>query len=288
MALSTTAVLGSPGKCKLAIRLNYDAQEHDKWDTCFRWLNRKYPTVCEILISNTSRRKLAIRFRLCYLSSWTTVYKSCFNNIPFYKPIFRVTSFQNFLELFLPVTGPVVAQRVGRGIALLLHDHGTRRGWVVSSTPRPYFTPGKDPIPIVQEVGWAPDLVWTGGKSRPTGIRSPDRPSRSQSLYRLSYPAHSPIKDMYQMFPLVVWTSTMFARVSPHHEIWPYHHLLCLMFYYYPQQAACPSMSPCLLLLPLNDTVTSWHETQIRPKCIKEWVAIGIKTLFSSLMCQGI
>jgi hypothetical protein len=25
------------------------------------------------------------------------------------------------------------------------------------------------------------------GKSRPTGIRSPDRPARSQSLYRLSY-----------------------------------------------------------------------------------------------------
>ena len=24
----------------------------------------------------------------------------------------------------------------------------------------------------------------------PTGIRSPDRPARSQSLYRLSYPAH--------------------------------------------------------------------------------------------------
>ena len=30
------------------------------------------------------------------------------------------------------------------------------------------------------------------GKSRPpTGIRSPDRPARSQSLYRLRYPAHS-------------------------------------------------------------------------------------------------
>ena len=28
------------------------------------------------------------------------------------------------------------------------------------------------------------------GKSRPTGIRSPDRPARSQSLYRLRYPAH--------------------------------------------------------------------------------------------------
>jgi hypothetical protein len=50
---------------------------------------------------------------------------------------------------------------------------------VVSSTPRPYFTPGKEPVSIVQEAGWAPRPVWTGGKSRPTGIRSPDRPARS-------------------------------------------------------------------------------------------------------------
>jgi hypothetical protein len=78
------------------------------------------------------------------------------------------------------------------GIALLSHDHGTKRGWGVSVTPRPLFTPGKDPVPIVQGTGWAPGPVWTGAESlAPTGIRSPDRPSRSQSLYRLSYPAHS-------------------------------------------------------------------------------------------------
>jgi len=44
---------------------------------------------------------------------------------------------------------PAVAQRVCRGIALLFHDRGTRRGWVVSSTPRPHFTPGKDPVSIL-------------------------------------------------------------------------------------------------------------------------------------------
>jgi len=60
-----------------------------------------------------------------------------------------------------------VAQRVGRGIALLFHDRGTRRWWVVSSTPGPHFTPGKDPVPILQEAGWVPGPVWTGGKSRP-------------------------------------------------------------------------------------------------------------------------
>ena len=85
---------------------------------------------------------------------------------------------------------PGVAQRVGRGIALLFHDHSTWRGWVVSSTPRPHFTPGKDPVPILQEAGWAPGSVWTGGKSRPHRDSIPDRPAPSQSLYRLNYPAH--------------------------------------------------------------------------------------------------
>ena len=85
---------------------------------------------------------------------------------------------------------PGVAQRVGRGIALLFHDRGTRREWVASSTPRPHFTPGKDPVPILQETGWAPGPVWTGGKSRPHRDSIPDLPARSQSLYGMSYPAH--------------------------------------------------------------------------------------------------
>ena len=90
-----------------------------------------------------------------------------------------------------------MAQRVGRGIAPLFHDRGTRRGWVVSSTPRPHFTPRKDPVPILQEAGWAPGPVWTGGKSRPHRDSIPDRPARSQSLYRLSYPARGIVLHAY-------------------------------------------------------------------------------------------
>jgi len=46
-------------------------------------------------------------------------------------------------------------------------------GWVVSVTPRPHFTPGKDPVPIVQGAGWAPGPVCTGAENLvPTGIRS--------------------------------------------------------------------------------------------------------------------
>ena len=58
--------------------------------------------------------------------------------------------------------------------------------------PRPHFTPGKDPVPILQEAGWAPGPVWTGGKSRPHKDSIPDHPAGSQSLYRLSYQAHNP------------------------------------------------------------------------------------------------
>jgi len=89
------------------------------------------------------------------------------------------------------------AHRGSRGIALLFHDHGTRRGWGVSVTPWPLFTPGKDPVPIVQEAGWAPGPVWTGAEYlAPTGIQSPDHPARSQSLYRLSYLAHNPLHPL--------------------------------------------------------------------------------------------
>ena len=63
---------------------------------------------------------------------------------------------------------------------------------MVSVTLLPLITPRKDPVPNVQEAGWAPGPVWTGAENlATTGIRSPDRPARSQSLYRLRYPAHS-------------------------------------------------------------------------------------------------
>jgi len=57
------------------------------------------------------------------------------------------------------------------------------------SAARPARTlpPGKDPVPILQEAGWAPGPVWTGGKSRRHRDTIPDRPTRSQSLYQLSY-----------------------------------------------------------------------------------------------------
>ena len=85
--------------------------------------------------------------------------------------------------------------RGSRGIALPFHDHGTRRGWGFSVTPRPLFTPGKDPAPIVQKAEWARGLVWTGaenlapprdsipGSSSPSPVAIPTTPPGSLILW---------------------------------------------------------------------------------------------------------
>ena len=56
------------------------------------------------------------------------------------------------------------AHRGSRGIALPFHDHGTRRGEGQRHAPAALY-PGKDPVPIVQEAGWAPGPVWTGAEN---------------------------------------------------------------------------------------------------------------------------
>jgi hypothetical protein len=63
------------------------------------------------------------------------------------------------------------------------------------------FTPGKDPVPIVEEAGLAWGSVWTGAENLAhTGIRSPDCPAHSESLYRLSYPGPHGQEFALQMY----------------------------------------------------------------------------------------
>ena len=45
------------------------------------------------------------------------------------------------------------ARRGNRGIAQPFHDHGTRRWWRVSVTPRPLFTRGKTRFPLYRRLG---------------------------------------------------------------------------------------------------------------------------------------
>jgi len=64
-----------------------------------------------------------------------------------------------------------VAQRVGRGIALLFHDCGTRRGKWSAAHPSHTLPPEKTQYPFYRRLGgpqgwsgWAENLI-------PTGIR---------------------------------------------------------------------------------------------------------------------
>jgi len=82
-------------------------------------------------------------------------------------------------------------QRSRRGVEVhhfSFFNLGARwRRWL---TPRPgHFNSGKDPVPTVQVVGSALRSMWTGRQNpAPTGMRSPDIPGCSESLYWLSYP----------------------------------------------------------------------------------------------------
>jgi len=118
------------------------------------------------------------------------------------------------------------SHRVGRGIALLFNDRGTRRGWVVSSTPRPHFTTGKDSVPILQEARWA---GLEGRKISSHRDSIPDRPARSQSLYRLSYPAHT-ITYILDYNICIIHSTKYVGAQKPAfirlvHKILPYHNI---------------------------------------------------------------
>ena len=83
------------------------------------------------------------------------------------------------------------AHRGSRGIALPFHDHGTR--WCEGSASRPgrSLPPGKIRYLLYRRLGGPQGRSGQVRKiSLPTGIRSPGRPARSQSLYRLSYAAN--------------------------------------------------------------------------------------------------
>jgi len=82
------------------------------------------------------------------------------------------------------------AQRGRRGIILLFLQARCQRH-------APAVLPTESSVSNVQEVGWAPVPVWTCAENvAPTGIRSSDRPDRSESLYSLSYPG-PPIMQYY-------------------------------------------------------------------------------------------
>jgi hypothetical protein len=64
---------------------------------------------------------------------------------------------------------------------------------VVNATPQSFYLGESDSIPIVLKAGWVAEPTWKGAENLvATEIRSPDRPSRSEFIYGLSYPGLQP------------------------------------------------------------------------------------------------
>jgi len=140
--------------------------------------------------------------------------------ISYYKIVY-FNFFCVFLGRFSPFSWATKALGVSRGIAVLfLGPRHSRWGEGFIITPQPCFSPRKDPVPIVQEPEWAAGPVWTGGKFRLHRDSIPDRPARSQSLYRMSYPALPCFYILMCIFPtslLTLLPSTSPLPPSPFH-----------------------------------------------------------------------
>jgi len=109
----------------------------------FRYYVRHHQGEITYLVLQTTCCDAAIVQSNC--NSWFVIYKR-------YNFAFTEVTKYIYKGKVIPLQ-PGVAQRVGRGIALLFHDHGTRRGWVDSPTPRPHFTPGKNRYPFYRRLG---------------------------------------------------------------------------------------------------------------------------------------
>jgi hypothetical protein len=88
----------------------------------------------------------------------------------------------------------------------------------------PLYTREGAPVPILQEVGRSPGPVWEGVEMKmffaPSGIWNPNRPARSESLYRLRCPGLQ--KNVLTCLP------SCCLRVSPFQSDFLY----CIMYVY--------------------------------------------------------
>ena len=96
------------------------------------------------------------------------------------------------------------AMKAHRGAEVYLYSFfnlGARWGWMVNAMPLPLYPSGKTRYSMYRRLGTP---LGRSGRVRkispPTGIRSPDCPAHSESLYRLSYPGSSCCKLITKVF----------------------------------------------------------------------------------------
>jgi len=62
-------------------------------------------------------------------------------------------------------------------------------GVVVNAMHQPLHPTERDPVPTVQEAGWALGPVWVSAEYlAPTRVQTLDHPAHSDCLYKLCYP----------------------------------------------------------------------------------------------------
>ena len=101
-------------------------------------------------------------------------------NVQFFCESYKQPSCNVMVGRFSPFLQAMKALRVSRVIAVLFlgSQHQMRVGGLALATS----TPGKDPVPIVQEAGWAQGLVWTGAENLAPHRDSIPRPSSPQPV----------------------------------------------------------------------------------------------------------
>ena len=102
---------------------------------------------------------------------------------------------KTFVRFFDPVV-PFHAMKeytTSRDIAPLILDLGIRWSCVANFKRRPLYRPESSTVFIAQKPIWTPEPVWMVLEKRKSlvlaGIRTPDRPARSESSFRLRFPS---------------------------------------------------------------------------------------------------
>jgi len=144
---------------------------------CISTVNRQHFPTLSHKRAGFSKKKNVTEYKMCVLIFCTTfVFYISHSKKKWARYNEKYISVSMYSALRL-CTGRM-AHTGNRGIALLFLYHSIGREWGVSVTPRLLFTLEKDSVSIVQEAGWAPGPVWTGGIPRPQRDSIPDRPAR--------------------------------------------------------------------------------------------------------------
>ena len=113
-------------------------------------------------------------------------------------------------------------------------------GWMVNDTHWPLYPRERDGTHC--KGGWVGSRAGLDGcgKSRPTGIRSPDRPARSQSLYRLRYPGPNSLPLTFNILHIYPFSNSIsnWPTLHPHKKTGKII-VLCLSMFTFLEKGLC-------------------------------------------------